>query len=157
MQHPHDDIWIAWALDDVEGQERGDLEAHRRDCDRCRAHTARLSRLLQAAGEPRAETLPSHVLEDLLALQQRTPARSGWRRLVLAATIPALAAVLFLAGYRQGRRASSTPAGPVVRESLPPPPQLPFEAFTPADWMQSAELTGAPLGDRDGASPVDSL
>lgn len=157
MLHPDDDRWIAYALGEAEPEEAAALEEHRRDCTACSTECGRLLQLLEAARDPGAETLPLHGFADLVARQADLQRPPRWRPAARAAGLLGLAALLFFAGDRHGRRAGSA-ASVEARAALPPPPRLPYEVVAPAvDLTYAGDLAAWPSLRADSITGGDSL
>ena len=156
--HPGDDHLIAYALADLDAPERQTVEGHLERCSPCRDQVDQLASLLTAARGGGDAVAPMHVLVEILSRQAAVRNRQRSFMTPLRRPLPALAAavvaaVLFGAGYLQGRRTPvvGAPVHPRVqrtaarRTPLPEPPVIPFTTvFATADNALAPGFTSTP-------------
>jgi len=146
--HPGEDQLIAFALDELEGEDRARVESHLGTCEACNGTVMALRGAVDGLRTaPRPEP-PARVLVDLLATQATTTAdrpAPWWRRTSLPRwalhPLPAAAVmtVLVLLSFWAGRLSVHAPAtsgaggaaradsSSVIFRALPDLPEIPFE------------------------------
>jgi len=143
--HPGDDRLIAYALDELEGPERSNIEAHLHGCGVCRSVIASLAGALEAFRASPGTDPPADVLVELVEAQTSARERRSLGRWVFgpaaAMAVAVLLAAVFLAGFLSGRYTApvSGPVSPggarnaVIGHPLPEPPHIPFQAAPVAE------------------------
>ena len=165
--HPDDDRFIAYALNELEDTEREAMKVHFRECGRCMQQTAHLVTLLTRFREPAPASAPVSVLVQLLEHQAAGPRRRDWlhsRPLRSIAAGIVVAVLAFSAGYIQAQREQTATERPARSQAGPraaerktyaiAPNLIPVATVAPGDWGMALASSPSP---QDSTAIRDSM
>jgi anti-sigma factor RsiW len=154
-KHPTDDRLIAYALDELKGSTRDELEIHLESCDRCRAESEAIALVIDSERAASPGSAPLRILVDALSRRAVSPAWYGRPALRTALGIAAcvLMVVIFGSGFALGRQTASATsqetmsaqhtADAHIQTPLPTPPPVRFSVARSAA-REAAFVAGLP-------------